>query len=140
MDSPRHEKRKHFRGKPRPGRRMEVRFRLAEPAGSPFLTAVTRNIGIGGAFISTPDPPPPGTVLFVEIKVPTCDDPLMIRAEVRWIAPPPVADEAAGFGLPDDDRVLGPGMGVCFQNVDIDALLELSDYFSSLTGEEPTLG
>jgi len=136
MDSPRHEKRKHFRGKPRPGRRMDIRFRLAAPPGSPLLPAVTRNIGIGGAFIATPEPPPPGTVLFVEIKVPTCDDPLQIRAEVRWLAPAP--DPADAYP-PDDERAIGPGMGVCFLNVDIDALLELSDYFSSLTGEDPTL-
>ena len=58
------ERRGHFRGKARPGRRVEVRYRVFEHGQlSEEQRAYTKNIGVGGAFIITPDPAPPGTTL-----------------------------------------------------------------------------
>jgi len=57
----------------------------------------------------------------IQLEVPTCDKPLILRGQVRW--------SQAG---PGDDG----GMGVQFHEVDIDVLLELNDYFASLTGVE----
>jgi hypothetical protein len=120
MSEPRHERRQHFRGKPRPGRRLAIRYRLR---GGEWIKAETRNIGVGGAFIATTDPMPPGSPVEIELDVPTCEKPLILRGQVRW----------AQDGMGEDPD---GGMGVQFQDIDIDVLLELNDYFASLTGVE----
>src|SRR6516165_5672126 len=80
------ERRGHFRGKARPGRRVEVRYRLFQHGQlSDEQRAYTKNIGVGGAFIITPDPPPPGAALQVSVQVPAAQRPIEVRAEVRWI-------------------------------------------------------
>jgi hypothetical protein len=113
MDGPRHERRQYFRGKARPGRILPIRFRTTLHPG--WLTAETRNIGVGGAFIATADVQPIGTSMSVEITLPTSDQVFSVPAIVRWSKP----DE---------------GMGIQFVGVDVDILLELNDYFSSLAG------
>ena len=118
MTEARHERRQHFRGKPRPGRRLQIRYRVD---GGEWLHAETRNIGVGGAFIVTQKPAPNGSEVDIELEVPTCEKPLILHGHVRW------AQEAG-----TDDT----GMGVQFHDVDIDVLLELNDYFASLTGVE----
>jgi hypothetical protein len=113
MDAPRHERRHHFRGKARPGRVLAVRFR-SSPQGT-WTNAETRNIGIGGAFIVSTSVPPVGTTITVEVCLPTSDQKFNLPAIVRWVR-------------------AGDGMGVEFVGVDIDVLLELNDYFATLTG------
>lgn len=115
------ERRNHFRGKPRPGRRVEVEYRVGD--GSP-TKAHTRNIGVGGAFIVTDSPLPPGTTLILSLHVPHTPQALEVKAEVRW---------NARSGEPS-----GPGMGVKFYGLEVDELLRLNEYFASLTGTEPT--
>ncbi|HLL23179.1 MAG TPA: PilZ domain-containing protein [Kofleriaceae bacterium] len=112
MEGPRHERRRHFRGKARPGRVLPIRFRAA--AHTAWVTAETRNIGVGGAFLVTPLIQPIGDSLSIELAVPASDQPFVLPAVVRW------SD--------------GDGMGVQFVGVDIDVLLELNDYFATLTG------
>ena len=114
MEGPRHERRKHFRGKARPGRVMPVKFRTQ--AHATWVTAETRNIGVGGAYIAAAVPPDVGTTLTVEVTLPTTDQTFTLPAIVRW----------ASHAEP-------AGMGVQFVGVDVDVLLELNDYFSSLT-------
>ena len=114
----RHERRQHFRGKPRPGRRLPIRWR----AGSDWMSTETRNIGVGGAFIATGDPPEVGSEIAVELHLPTSELPFEVKAAVRWRRTGEVAD--------------GAGMGVEFLSIDIDVLLELNDYFASLTSED----
>lgn len=117
------ERRTHFRGKPRPGRRVEVEYRVE---GNPPVSAYTRNIGVGGAFVVTPTPPPPGTRVRLAIRIPTASQgPLEVDAEVRW--------NARG----DVDEV--PGMGVKFLGLDVEELLALNEYFASLTGADDGL-
>ena len=111
------ERRNHFRGKPRPGRRVDVEYVLA--GGKP-LKAFTRDVGVGGAYIVTTDPAAPGTPLQVTLLVPGGDGRVSVRAEVRWAAP---------AGDP-------PGMGVKFLALEVDELLQLNEYFSSLTGAD----
>jgi uncharacterized protein (TIGR02266 family) len=117
------ERRSHFRGKPRPGRRVEVSFLVATPADatepSEPRRAFTRNIGVGGAFVVTEAPPRPGTPLTVFIHVPGTDAPIEVRGEVRW-------SSASG----------APGMGVKFADLAVEDLLSLNDYFASLGGGE----
>ena len=111
------ERRNHFRGKPRPGRRVDVEYTLE---GSKVQKAFTRNVGVGGAFIVCSDPASPGTPLSVTLLVPGGDGRVIVRAEVRWAAP-------------DGDP---PGMGVKFLAMEVDELLQLNEYFASLTGTD----
>ncbi len=115
MAQDRRERRSHFRGKPRPGRRVEVSF--AAPGAEP-QRAYTRNIGVGGAFVVTEAPPRPGTALTLMIHVPTATDPIEVAGEVRWAGADP------------------PGMGVKFGGLGVEEVLQLNEYFASLTGRD----
>jgi uncharacterized protein (TIGR02266 family) len=110
------ERRNHFRGKPRPGRRVEVEYKLA--GGQP-VRAHTRNVGVGGAFIVTTTPLPNGTILDVKLLVPNGEG-LVVKAEVRWVVP----------------EGEWQGMGVKFASLEVDELLALNEYFASLTGTD----
>lgn len=112
MEDPRHERRHHFRGKARPGRKLPVKFRAATHTA--WIAAETRNIGVGGAFIVSQLVQPVGSQITVELTLPTTDQTFALPACVRWAA--------------------GDGMGVQFVGVDVDILLELNDYFATLTG------
>ena len=112
MEGPRHERRRHFRGKARPGRVLPVRFRAG--AHTAWVPAETRNIGVGGAFVVTKLVQPVGHAITVELTLPSSDQVFTLPSVVRWA---------------DAD-----GMGVQFVGVDVDVLLELNDYFASLTG------
>jgi uncharacterized protein (TIGR02266 family) len=117
------ERRGHFRGKARPGRRVEVRYKVVDQGQlSDEQRAFTKNIGVGGAFIITPDPPAPGTLLHIAVQVPAAARPLELRGDVRWIV-----DEA------HDDDPREHGMGVKFAGLDVDQLMALNEYFASLT-------
>jgi Tfp pilus assembly protein PilZ len=89
-----------------------VRFRAASHTA--WVTAETRNVGVGGAFIATPLVQPVGTALTLELSLPTSDQVFALPSVVRWAS--------------------GDGMGVQFVGVDVDVLLELNDYFATLTG------
>jgi len=111
MDGQRHERRQFFRGKARPGRVLPVRFKTTlHPA---WITAQTRDIGIGGAFIASSDLQPVGTPMTVEVTLPTSEQVFTLPAIVRWAK-------------------AGDGMGIQFVGVDVDILLELNDFFSTL--------
>lgn len=114
------ERRSHYRGKPRPGRRVEVVYTTA---GGRY-TAFTRNIGVGGAFIETATPEKPGTALTLSLAVPNTHAPIEVKAEVRWTSPAPGTDDAPA------------GMGVKFHALEVEELLALNEYFASLTGRD----
>ena len=99
MDGPRHERRRHFRGKARPGRIMPVRFRTQAHAA--WTDAETRNIGVGGAYIASGSAPPVGTTLTVELTLPTTDQVFTLPAVVRWSN----AGDGAHARSPDADEV-----------------------------------
>jgi uncharacterized protein (TIGR02266 family) len=102
---------------------VEVRYRLFQHGQlSDEQRAYTKNIGVGGAFIITPDPPPPGAALQVQVQVPAAPRPIEVRAEVRWIVD----------GHDDDDEQ-EHGMGVKFSGLEVDQLMALNEYFASLT-------
>jgi uncharacterized protein (TIGR02266 family) len=84
--------------------------------------AYTKNIGVGGAFIITPDPPPPGATLQVSVQVPAATRPIEVKAEVRWI-----------IDGKDDEEAAEHGMGVKFSGLEVDQLMALNEYFASLT-------
>lgn len=89
---------------------MSLKFRPA--ADQAWTEASTRNIGVGGAFIVTPDIPVVGASIAIQLTLPTSDQTFSLPAVVRWAA--------------------GDGMGVQFVGVDVDVLLELNDYFATL--------
>ena len=106
-DSDKKERRTHFRGKARPGRRVELEYRRADSPDDPPSRAFTRNIGVGGAFIVTDAPFDVGTSVTVLIRVPTSDLTIEVAAEVRWKAN--TSDEV-GMGI-DDADFLGHDVG-----------------------------
>ena len=111
MDGQKHERRQYFRGKARPGRVMPVRFRTAlHPS---WISAETREIGVGGAFLACKEMQPVGTALTIELSLPTSEQVFTLPAIVRWARD-------------------GEGMGIQFVGVDVDIMLELNDYFSTL--------
>jgi uncharacterized protein (TIGR02266 family) len=117
------ERRGHFRGKARPGRRVEVRYRAIEQGQlSDEQRAYTKNIGVGGAFIITPDPSPPGTVLQIALQVPAASRSIEVRGDVRWIVD-------GKHDEPEGEH----GMGVKFAGLDVEQLMALNEYFESLT-------
>lgn len=112
MEGQRHERRQYFRGKARPGRVLPVRFKTTlHPS---WIAAETRDIGVGGAFIAVSEVQAVGTGLTVELTLPTTEQSFTLPAIVRWARP-------------------GEGMGIQFVGVDVDILLELNDFFSTLT-------
>ncbi len=112
MDGSKHERRQYFRGKARAGRVLPVRFRTTlHPS---WIVAQTRDIGIGGAFIATSELQPAGATMTLELTLPTTEQTFTLPAIVRWAKP-------------------GHGMGIQFVGVDVDILLELNDFFSTLT-------
>lgn len=136
------ERRLHFRGRARAGRRVELEYQLLtssqDAAGDdPVVVdepirAITSNIGVGGAFVLTPVPLPVGSKLVVRISIPKAEQPIETDATVRWIISPEAADDLHEVG-----------MGIKFYPLDVAARLVLSDYFASLTradsSAEPTL-
>ena len=106
------ERRGHFRGKARPGRRVEVRYRVIEHGQlSEEQRAYTKNIGIGGAFIITPDPAPPGHVAADRAAGAGVARPIEVRGDVRWIVD-------GKHDEPEGEH----GMGVKFGGLDVEQL------------------
>ena len=116
-ESNKRERRAHFRGKARPGRRVEIEYRRKDTDEAPLIQAFTRNIGVGGAFVATASPEPLGAQLRVSIRIPTSERALELNAEVRWVS----AGEASESG-----------MGLKFQNVDVEQLLHQGSHFRRL--------
>lgn len=129
---------RHFRGKPRPGRRVPVQYRVQGPpeergesggsgggggGGGMMVSAVTRNLGAGGAFLLCSEPHPVGTRLHLTMRLPTTEQDIEVAAEVRWVIPPGEDGVEAGMGV----KFLDPG---------VDTVLALSKYFASLTGAD----
>lgn len=116
------ERRSNFRGRSRPGRRVDVAYHRVDGGvtaqGTQRASAVTSNIGIGGAFLLTETPEEVGTRLEISLQVPDHTGEILVEGEVRWLR------------LSDDDS--SGGMGLRFGTLDVSALLVLRNYFSGL--------
>lgn len=112
--------RDHYRGKARVGRRIELSYALVDDADKP-QRVFTKNIGVGGAFLLTTDPQPPGTKLTITLEAPSRPGPLTLAGEVRWIV-----------DGKHDEPESQHGMGVKFSGIPIGDLMLLNEYFSSL--------
>ena len=67
--------REHFRGKPRPGRKISLGYR---PREGTLVRTVTRDIGVGGAFVLTRAPLSVGSELVLVLDVP--ERPVTVKA------------------------------------------------------------
>jgi hypothetical protein len=121
------ERRSHFRGRSRPGRRVDLQYRRIDGAktadGSMNATVVTANIGVGGAYLLTMAPEMVGTKLSVSLVVPGLAESLLLEAEVRW---------SIAEGEADAPGVPGAGMGIKFEPLEVESLVALQNYFSTL--------
>ena len=106
-----HERRHHFRGKARTDHDLGIRFRVVHQ--TEWIAAAARDVGAGGAFITTSRIEEADTELVLELVLPTSDQVFTLSAVVRWTSP--------------------DGMGVAFVGEPSDVLLELNDYFVTLT-------
>jgi uncharacterized protein (TIGR02266 family) len=105
---------------------LPVRLRpTADGAAGAWTTAETRNVGVGGAFVATPAAFEVGAALTLELTLPAATRVFTLPAVVRW---------RREVGDPDD------GIGLQFVGVDVDVLLELNDFFASLTPPSADLG
>jgi hypothetical protein len=111
-----HERRHNFRGIAQPGQQIQLKYRRKDSTEE-VSSAVTRNIGIGGAFISGDIEHPVGTILELTICFPGTPDSVVIDAEIKRT----VKGERATRGV-----------GVEFTNITANSRLALSDYFASL--------
>lgn len=83
----------HFRRTdPRYDRRLEVEILV----GSTRLTAVSRNVSLGGMFVETQEPLSVFAPLVVKFRVPTQPELIEVSGEVRWIEP---GDGICGMGI-----------------------------------------
>jgi type IV pilus assembly protein PilZ len=71
-----------------------------------FFADYTKNISRGGTFIQTRRPLPVGTGFVFQLFVPTLEQPIEIRGEVKWVVEP-VLDDGGQDGAP-------AGMGIHF--------------------------
>ncbi len=107
---------RHFRSQPRPEIRVRIRYRRLDEPHAREVEALTRNIGVGGAFILTDSPLPIGSSIEISISSPATWEPVRVRGEVRWI------------GTEKDE----PGMGVSFRDLHPRDVVALHDFFVSL--------
>ena len=125
------ERRAHFRGRSRPGRRVDLQYQRADrgltKAGIARATAVTADIGVGGAFLLTKHPEDVGTTLTISLQVPNHRHDLVLEAEVRW-----ASEETSTY---NESVTRKAGMGIKFAPLSVDALLILQQYFSTLNEE-----
>ncbi|MEJ5358779.1 MAG: PilZ domain-containing protein [Desulfobacterales bacterium] len=99
---------RHAAGPPGAEKRLYTRVAVSWAAELELREGQTRretrlqDIGMGGAFVLSPDPPEPGSELRLRLLIPGAD-PLELNAVVAW----------NNAGVPAD-RVLHRGMGVRF--------------------------
>lgn len=74
----------HMSSVARPGR-IDSRVPVVVHLGGERLTAETRNIGLGGVFVATREPPPVGQRISLHLALPQWDEPLTVDGEVRWV-------------------------------------------------------
>jgi uncharacterized protein (TIGR02266 family) len=69
-----------------------------------FFSEFTANINEGGLFIETESPPPTGTAVLLNFKLPSEEEPIRVHGRVVWSRVPGGSES--------------PGMGIEFENLD----------------------
>lgn len=106
------QKRKH----PRARLKIEVSYKTADV----FTSNSSINISKGGIFIKTPNPPPMGTQLDLEFKLPDSGKTIQAAGEIVWCQ-----HTSTKSSLP-------AGMGIKFRQISPDDLREVSDYVKKI--------
>ena len=104
----------------RPGR-IDLRVPVVIRLGGESVTAETRNIGLGGVFVATPEPPPVGHKISLQLALPQWDESLAVDGEVRWVR--------AGDDIGLQDVV--PGVGVKFVKLPLYVAAALDNFVRS---------
>ena len=76
-------------------KRYEWRIDVEITMGADTRTAQTRNISLGGVFVSAVDKPPFGTRVHLRFRVPLQKDPIDVGGTVRW-------GDSEGYGVQFD--------------------------------------
>jgi Tfp pilus assembly protein PilZ len=85
----------HFRRSSRTPVGLRARYRKDEPGSALEKAGRVSDLGMGGAFVETNDPPAVGVKVCLIFGTPTAWDPLELPAEVRWVK----HDRPSGFGV-----------------------------------------
>ena len=97
------------RGDPRQPIELKVEYKRLNA----FFADYTKNISRGGTFIQTGKPLPVGTEFVFKLYVPTLEQALHIRGQVKWIVEPD-GEGAEPPAAVMDGKPAVPGMGIRF--------------------------
>jgi type IV pilus assembly protein PilZ len=96
------------RGDPRQPIELKVEYKRLNA----FFADYTKNISRGGTFIQTGKPLPVGTEFVFKLYVPTLEQALHIRGQVKWIVEPRAGGSEPVLEADGSPQV--PGMGIRF--------------------------
>ena len=103
--------------------RIDLRLPVVLGVDGKQVTVETRNIGLGGVFIATREPPPVGQRVALHLALPDWDELHFLNGEVRWVR-----------GAGDSHQPLGgPGMGVSFVKLSLYVVAALDNFVRSHT-------
>lgn len=91
----------HFRQTARRDLSLRVVWVRDDPSAVLEQEGYTSDMGLGGAFVETDRPPQVGAWIRLKLTSPTAWDPLVLRAQVRWVNEPR-GGRAGGFGAKFD--------------------------------------
>jgi type IV pilus assembly protein PilZ len=89
--------------------RAPIELRVEYQRLNRFFYDYTKNISMGGTFIKTSKPLEVGTEFLFRLMIPSLEEPLILRGEVRWILHE--GETRIGEGPDGADE---PGMGIRF--------------------------
>lgn len=87
--------------------RVSLRLRVTYQRINAFIQDYTSNISQGGMFLATTAPLEMGSVVELDLEVPSLREPVTIRSRVQWIV--------EGADAAWDPEQIRPGMGVQFE-------------------------
>jgi uncharacterized protein (TIGR02266 family) len=103
--------------------RIDLRVPVVFGLGGEHAIAETRNVGLGGTFIPTREPPPLGQPVSLRLALPDWDESLVVSGEVRWAR-----------GADDSGQPQGvPGMGIKFVKLSLYGAATLDSLVRSRT-------
>ena len=91
----------HFRQTARRDLSLRVHWVRDEPGAVLEQEGFTSDLGLGGVFVETDRPPDVGAWIRLKVASPTAWDPLVLRAQVRWVDGPRDG-QRSGFGAKFD--------------------------------------
>lgn len=86
---------------PRRQARVPYRVEVHGTSRHNFWTGTTYNVSLGGVFVATESPLPPGSEVTLELRLDAATLPWRVSGVVRWVRPPLLAspEHPAGCGV-----------------------------------------